>query len=192
MTSSTPTRHGRLPSGKAALLAGCLVPLLAACAGAAAQVQLPAKVTATRSAAVAQRPLTTRQQVIAAFTGYTSAMAAAFDSRNPAQVRQLLGPYLDTATISNAIQAFSHAWDQNEISYGSPQQHIIGVRITGSAAWVHDCADTSNSGLANARTGQVVPGTLGSPHDNLVTRLNQVGGHWFIGVQTIEDVPCKP
>ena len=192
MTSLTPQRHGRLPSGKAAVLAGCLAPLLAACAGAAAQVQLPAKVTATRSAVPAQRTMTTRQQVIAAFTGYTGAMAAAFDSRSPGRVRQLLGPYLDGATISNAIQAFSHAWDQHEISYGSAAQHIIGVRITGAAAWVHDCANTSNSGLAYAGTRQVVPGTLGSPDDNLVTRLNLVGGRWTIGVQTIEDVPCKP
>jgi len=173
-----------------ALLAACLVPLLAACAGAAAQVHLPAKAAATTSARPAPVPLTPRQQVVSAFTGYTAAMAAAFDSRSPAQVRELLHPYLDRATISNAIQAFSHAWNQNEVSYGHPVQHIIGVRIRGRTAWVHDCDDTSNSGLAYAGTGQVVPGTLGSPDDNLVTRLSLIGGHWHVGVQTIEDVPC--
>jgi hypothetical protein len=193
MTSSTSQRAGRMPLCLTAMLAACLAPLLAACAGAAAQVHLPAKAAATRSAAPAAPPAQTpRQQVVAAFTGYTAAMAAAFDSRSPAQVRQLLRPYLDRATISNAIQAFSRAWGQNEISYGHAVQHIIGVKVRGGTAWVHDCDDTSKSGLAYAGTGQVVPGTLGSPDANLVTRLDLVGGHWHVGVQTVEDVPCTP
>jgi hypothetical protein len=37
-----------------------------------------------------------------------------------------------------------------------------------------------------------VPGTLGTAEDNLVTRLDLVRGHWVIGIQTIEDVPCTP
>ena len=190
MTSSSPPRRGRLPLGRAALLVACLAPVLAACGGAAAQVQLPAKAVATRSAAPPAPPLTARQQVVVAFTGYTAAMAAAFDSRSAAQVRQLLRPYLDQATIANAIRSFSQAWGQHEVSYGHPEQHIIGVRIRGAAAWVHDCDDTSGSGLAYT-SGQVVPGTLGSPHENLVTRLNRVDGHWLFGIQTIEDVPCQ-
>jgi hypothetical protein len=190
MTSSDPPRLGRLPAARAALLAACLAPLLAACGGAAAQVQLPVKAAAATSAQPAAAPLTPRQQVVVAFTGYTVAMTAAFNSHSPAQVRQLLGPYLDKATISNAVRAFSQAWDQHEVSYGRAEHHIIGVTIRGSAAWVHDCDDTSGSGLAYS-TGQVVPGTLGSPHENLVTRLNRVSGHWLVGVQTIEDVPCQ-
>jgi hypothetical protein len=192
MTSPSPQRCGRLPAGLAALLAACLVPLLAACAGAAAQVRLPAKPRATAAAAPAPAPqrLTPRQQVIAAFTGYTTAMAAAFDSRSPAEVRQLLSPYLSAATIANAVRAFGQAWRQNEISFGQPEHHIISVRIAGTAAWVHDCDDTSKSGLEYAGTGQIVPGSVGSVDDNLVTRLNLVGGHWVIDVQTVEDVPC--
>jgi hypothetical protein len=194
MTSSTPPRLGRLPSALAALLAASLAPLLAACGGAAAQVQLPAKVAATTSAPAAapEQALSPRQQVVVTFSRYTSAMAAAFESRSAAQVRQLLSPYLDEATISTAVLAFSQAWSRSEVSYGHAERHIIGVRIQGAAAWVHDCDDTSSSGLAYSGTGQVVPGTLGSPHENLVTRLNLVNGHWHIAVQTVEDVPCKP
>jgi hypothetical protein len=190
MTSSNPPRLGRLRSARAALLAAGLAPLVAACGGAAAQVQLPVKAVAATSAPSAALALTPRQQVVVAFTGYTAAMTAAFDSRSPSQVRQLLGPYLDQATISNAVRAFSQAWGQHEVSYGHAAHHIIGVTIHGAAAWVHDCDDTSGSGLAYS-TGQVVPGTLGSPHENLVTRLNLVSGHWLVGVQTIEDVPCQ-
>jgi hypothetical protein len=188
MTSSNPPPLGRLPSAMAALLAAGLAPLLAACGGAAAQVQLPVKAAAATSASPAAPALTPRQQVVVAFSGYTAAMTAAFDSRSPSQVRQLLGPYLDQTTISNAVRAFSQAWGQHEVSYGHAEHHIIGVTIRGAAAWVHDCDDTSGSGLAYS-TGQVVPGTLGSPRENLVTRLNLVSGHWLVGVQTIEDVP---
>jgi hypothetical protein len=192
MTSPTPQRWCRLPAGLAVLAAACLAPLLAACAGAAAQVNLPAKTQATTSAAAsAPQRLTPRQEVISTFTGYTAAMAAAFDSRSPAEVRQLLGPYLNAATIANAVHAFGQAWRQNEVSFGQPVQHIIAVRVQGSAAWVHDCDNTSKSGLEFAGTGQIVPGSLGTVDDNLLTRLNLVDGHWVIGVQTVEDVPCS-
>ena len=105
MTSLTPQRTAAFSAGRAAVLLACLVPLLAACAGAAAQVRLPPKTTAQAVADPAARPLTAQQQVVAAYTGYTAAMSAAFDSRDAAAVRQLLGPYLDTATIKNAIRA---------------------------------------------------------------------------------------
>jgi hypothetical protein len=57
---------------------------------------------------------------------------------------------------------------------------------------VHDCDNTSQSGLEYASTGEIVPGSLGNTEDNLVTRLNLVRGHWMVWVQTIEDVPCAP
>ena len=47
------------------------------------------------------------------------------------------------------------------------------------------------AGVLTVGTGQVVPGTLGSPDENLVTRLNLVSGHWLIGIQTVEEVPCQ-
>jgi hypothetical protein len=105
---------------------------------------------------------------------------------------RLLAPYLDAATVVNATRAFRQAWAKDEVSYGQVVRHIIGVRIQGTAAWVHDCDNTSDAGLAYAGTGQIVPGTLGTAEDNLVTRLDLVRGHWVIGIQTIEDVPCTP
>jgi hypothetical protein len=194
MTSHTP-RRSRRQTRWLALLVACLAVLLAACTAAAPTVSLPAKTkapVAKAAAASVQRPLSMRQQVIAAYTGYATAMAAAFDSRSPSQVRQLLVPYLSRATIRNAIQAFGKAWANDEVSYGHVERHIIGVRILGTAAWVHDCDNTSDSGLEYASTNQIVPGSLGITDDNLVTRLNLVHGHWVVWVQTIEDVSCTP
>lgn len=179
--------------GRLLLLAACIVSLLAACTSTNGRAHLPAKAPAAVTASASTSPrLPRRQQVIAAYVGYATAMAAAFASRSPAMVRQLLGPYLDAATIRNAIAAFNRAWANGEVSYGRVARHIIGVRIHGAAAWVHDCDDASNSGLAYASTGQPVPGTLGTPDEDIVTRLNLVRGHWMVAVQTVEDLACKP
>ena len=174
---------------------GPLAPLTAACAAAAPPVHLPARTAtppAKAAAASDQRPESARQQVVAAFLGYTTAMTDAFNSRSAAEVRQLLQPYLDAATVRNAVRAFGQAWAKHEVSYGQVQRHIIGVRILGNAAWVHDCDNTSNSGLEYAGTGQIVQGSLGTADDNVVTRLNRVHDHWVVYVQTIEDLPCRP
>jgi hypothetical protein len=170
----------------------CIVTLLVGCAGPATSVPLPPKATPTRAASVSKpRPLSPRQLVIAAYTGYSSAMAAAFDSRSAARVRRLLRPYLDRAAINSAVHAFSKAWAKDEISYGHTVLHILTVKISGTAAWVHVCDNSSNSGLRYARTGEIVPGSVGIPDDNVVTRLNRIHGHWQVYIQTIEDVPCK-
>jgi hypothetical protein len=195
MTSQTRRRMRVVPQKWRAIAAFSIPPLIAACAAVAPQVHLPARAKAPparAAAAAARRPISQRQQVIAAYLGYTTAMTDAFNSRSVAQVRQLLGPYLDAATVRNAIRAFGQAWARDEVSYGQVERHIVDVRIQGSAAWVHDCDNTSNSGLEYSGTGQIVPGSLGSVDDNLVTRLNFVRGHWVVYVQTIEDVSCRP
>jgi hypothetical protein len=195
MTSQTWQRTGCRPPAWLSVVVICAVPLLAGCAATAPLVHLPAKPaahSAQAADATVQQSLSPRQQVIAAYLGYTTAMTDAFNSRSPAEVRQLLAPYLDAATVRNAIRAFGQAWAKDEITYGQVERHIIGVSIQGTAAWVHDCDNTSNSGLAYASTDQIVPGSLGISDDNLVTRLNFVRGHWVVYVQTIEDVSCAP
>ncbi len=195
MTFQTWHRSGwRLPAWLAVIVASA-APVLVACTATAPLVRLPARPRAhpaTAAAVTVQRLPSARQQVISAYLGYTTAMTDAFNSRSAAQVRVLLGPYLNAATVRNAIHAFSQAWARGEITYGEIERHIIGVSVEGSAAWVHDCDNTSNSGLAYASTDQIVPGSLGIADDNLVTRLSLVRGHWVVDVQTIEDASCTP
>lgn len=170
-----------------------LMPLLAACAGAASSVQLPSKGASAHTTSVRnpRRP-STRDQVIAAFTGYNTALRAAGNSRSAARVRQLMRPYISSATITNLIRFDRSIWSKDEIFYGRVVYHILAVRVDGDHAFVHDCDNTSGSGLENASTGEVVRGSIGVSHQNIVTRLNLVDGRWLIGLQTIEDVPCKP
>jgi hypothetical protein len=173
-----------------AVLACGLASVLAACSGAAAQVKLPPKARPA-GAAVTARPvsLPPRQQVIAALTGYVSALGQADQSRSPGIARRLLRPYVAASRITGLVQAVQGIWAQGETFYGQDEMHVLSVRVDGHHAFVHDCDDTSGMGLADA-SGHPVPGTAGVPADNLMTRLNLIGGRWLVEFQLVEDVPC--
>ncbi len=171
---------------------GCAGPALAGCGEVTNTVSLPPKTTPTHAAVASKpRPLSERQDIVAAFTGYNEALRSAGNSRSPAEVRRLMRPYLPAGTISNLIKFDQSIWAKGELFYGRIVRHILAVHIDGNHAFVHDCDNTSGAGLEDARTGQVVPGSLGISDDNVITRLNLVRGRWLVGIQTIEDVPCK-
>lgn len=175
-------------------LAVCAGVVLAACEPTTSSAQLPPKTAHTPAAQVSrqQHGKSRRQQVVSAFTGYNAALRRANNSRNPARVRQLMRPYLNSATITNLIRLDRSIWAKGEVFYGHVAYHVLTVQIDGDHAFVHDCDNTSGSGLENATTGQLIPGSLGVRDQNIITRLNLVHGRWLIGLQTIEDVPCKP
>lgn len=171
----------------------CVAVALSGCGEVATSVRLPPK-TAPTHAAVATKPRrrSERQQVLAAFTGYNTALRKAGNSRSVAEVRSLMRPYLDSATIANLIRFDRSLWSKHEVFYGQVVYHVLSVQVDGDHAFVHDCDNTSGAGLEDDKTGQLIPGSLGVKDQNIVTRLNLVHGRWLIGLQTIEDVPCKP
>lgn len=169
-------------------LAACLA--LVACSGPAAEVQLPARPTATPSIATSRAVLTPRQQVVSALTGYTTALGAADRSMSKPAARELLRPYLAASRIGGLVRAISAIWARGERFYGVDVLHISSVRIKGRRAFVHDCDDTIGMSLADSVTGHTVPGSAGLARDNVLTRLDLVHGHWLVAFQLVEDVPC--
>jgi hypothetical protein len=184
----SPTRA--LAGGAIAL---SVVSMVAACGG-QASVSLPGKALpgkAPAAAAASAPALSARQQVVTAYTGYLSALAAADDSRSAARARAILGKYLPASTIGSAVSAFRAYWRRGEVSYGSVVPHLLRVRVSGDRAYVHDCQDTTGSGLADARTGQAIPGTMGTGYENLITRLQRVRGRWLVMIQTVLVASCQ-
>jgi hypothetical protein len=176
-----------------ALLVACLASSLAACSGAAAQVQLPARpAAATRAAPGPPAALTQRQQVIAALAGYVTALGQAEQSGSRAAARRILGPYLAADRIAGLVQAVSSIWASGDAFYGQDVLHILTVRIERGHAFVHECDNTSGMGLEYAASGQAVPGSSGVADDNVVTRLELAEGHWLVESQLPEEVPCAP
>jgi hypothetical protein len=175
------------------MVAACAISVVTACSGEPAQVELPAK-RAAATMAVSREPVsaTTRQQVVAALTGYAAALSRAEQSGSVTMARRLLRPYLAASRIGGLVEAVSGMWVRGDRFYWEDVLHILGVRIDGHRAFVHDCDDTSGMGLQDAATGQVLPGSAGVQHANLVTRLEQVAGHWLVESQVPEGVPCAP
>src|SRR5260370_754691 len=68
---------------------------------------------------------------------------------------------------------------------------LAGLGLAGGDAAVHDCADFSNAGVQDARTGQVV-GSLGSPHVNLISTLVFLHGRWLVSNQVPVVLSCVP
>jgi hypothetical protein len=177
--------------GRTALIAAAMAPALAACNGTATPVALPVR---SPSAATPASPtaavLSAQQQVMAARTNYTLAIGDAEKSRSAAAARELLRPYLAAGQIDALVQTMSGIWAKGEIFYGQDVLHILRVSVTDNTAFVYDCDDTSSMGLKYAATGQVVPGSGGTPDMNLITRLGLVGGHWLVQFQVVVDEPC--
>ena len=171
--------------------AGVLI-LATGCSASPASVALPKRASPGTAVKSAVPRLTPRQQVIAAYTGYTQALPEAESTQSAAQVRSMMAPYLSAGAVVALLRTFRAAWQKHEISYGSPVTHIIRVTITGNRAVVDDCANDSHSGLEDARTGQAITATLGPSRVNLVTRLARVRGSWQIGLQNVLLVPCAP
>jgi hypothetical protein len=183
----------RVPLVAVAMVAACTVPVLTACSMQTAQVRLPLRpVAATSAPLLAGAAATPRQEVLAVLTGYTAALGQAEQARSGTEARRLLRPYLAASRIGGLLAAVGAIWARGDRFYGEDVLHVIGVRIDGHRAYVHDCDDTAGMGLENAATGQAVPGSAGVPDANLVTRLDQVAGHWLVESQVPESVPCAP
>jgi hypothetical protein len=182
----------RMGRRRAVVVAATVAPALAACNGTTAPpVSLPSRaVSATPAASSPRAALSAQQQVIAARTSYTVAVGEAERSGSATEARKLLGPYLAADRIDDLVQTMTTIWAKGEVFYGQDILHILRVTVAGTTAFVYDCDDTSSMGLKYAVTGEVVPGSEGSPEMNLVTRLNLSGGHWLVQFQVVEDEPC--
>ncbi len=165
---------------------------VAGCGGQPA-VALPHKAAAPDSpaAAASAAPLTPRQQVVAAYTGYWQALGQALDTRSAQSARAILAQYAPPASIASLISGFETEWARGEIQYGRPVQHILSVQVTGNHAAVHDCADFSHAGVQDARTGQVI-GSLGNSRVNMISTLVRAHGRWLVSNQVPVVVPCVP
>lgn len=181
-----PTPGRRLPRfGIAALGVGLAVLTLAAgCGNGSKKATLPPTSGSTGGASPstsASASLSADQAIRQIYTAFLAASDKAKTA--PAeQIRQILaqyvkaGPYLDFL-VRDSLQV----QEQGRIPWGTVFPHITKIDLTGTSATIHDCSDDSKSGLADKKTGKVVPGTVGGVYDTTVAKLEQGGdGRWLI------------
>lgn len=191
MRRSRSRRHLLTDRHRAVMVAAALAPALASCGGTAPRLSLPPK-SPSATPAVPSTPagVSAQQQVIAARTGYTLAIGEAERSQSATEARHLLRPYLAADRIDGLVQTMTSIWTKGQVFYGQDVLHIVRVTVTATAAFVYDCDDTSGMGLKYAATGEVVPGSEGTPDMNLITRLDLVSGHWLVQFQVVVGQPC--
>jgi hypothetical protein len=170
---------------------------LAACGASGASVCLPPKQSSAlaATAAASAAPTSVKQAVIDAYVAFWRASSRAEKTDNATRAQAVLAPYVASPYISYMISGMQSAWAKGEVSWGTSVEHIQSVIVATlnsgeQTAVVRDCQDDSHSGLADARTGSLVPGTLGSAEQELYTSMGLVNGHWLIEQVTFTGDTC--
>lgn len=177
-----------IPVGLAALV------LLAGCGG-GGTVPLPAKSSSLRApsaSASVSAPDSARAQVIAAYTGYFPASKAA-EAATPARARAILASYAAQPYLNDVLAQMVDYRTRGETAWGYVVPHVTKVTVNGHLAEVYDCQDASHAALANASTGDVIPGTTGSVRTYLIASLARGrDGRWRITSLAHVAVSCSP
>ncbi|WP_327586981.1 hypothetical protein OHA25_08210 [Nonomuraea sp. NBC_00507] len=111
-----------------------------------------------------------------------------------AQARKLLAPYVAGEFLDEQVQKIGTYQAENQEPYGQPTVHIMRVTLgPGNTASLHDCLDFSKAGLADRRTHQLIPGTLGSSRTHVAADFKRGSdGRWRLtSVMQLEE-PCSP
>jgi predicted small lipoprotein YifL len=191
MTCDRPLAVCRAAAGLAAIAS------LAACGTSTPTVTLPPKQSSAPAATASSSgaPASAKQAVIDAYLAFWPESSQAEKTGNATKARAILAPYVVSAYISYMISGMQSAWAEGEVSWGTTVEHIQSVTVATlnsgeRTAVVRDCQNDSDSGLANARTGALVAGTLGSAEQELYTSMGLVNGHWLIEQVTFVGDTC--
>ena len=190
----------RPPRRLSPLLLLALLSLLAAGCTAPRQVAIPGRLrtpsavapASPASPSPAHAPPSTRQRVVAAYRGYWRAYEAAWRSRNPARVRQILARYVVPGGIGLDLTSDRQLWARHQAPDGAAVPHVLSVRLHGRTAALHDCLDLSHLGDADTRTGQLIPDSFGPPRMNFYVTLVLASGQWLVRTFAEAVQPCRP
>lgn len=131
-------------------------------------------------------------QVIAAYTAFVPALTAA-EPQSQARAAAMLAPYAAQPYLGHALAQMAWYRAHDEVSWGYLVPHVTSVQITGGQAVVRDCQDASNAWLVSTVTGEVIPGSIGSPRTYLVAVLVRgKDGRWRLTLLAHVTEPCSP
>ena len=168
--------------------------LVADCGG-QASVPLPSHSPSVHAPTTSPSPADTgsvRTQVIAAYTAYFPASAAA-EAAAPSRAQAILASYAAQPYLRNVLAQMASYRARDEVASGYVIPHVIRVTVSGRLATVYDCQDASRATLTNTRTGKITPPLKGSARTYLIASL-ALGkdGRWRITSLAHVAVPCSP
>jgi len=131
-------------------------------------------------------------QVIAAYMAFFPALTAA-EPQPQARAAAMLAPYAAQPYLGHVLAQIAWYQAHDELAWGFLTPHVTSVQIIGGQAVVRDCQDASNAWLVSTVTGEVIPGTIGSPRTYLVAVLVRGGdGRWRLTLLAHVAGPCSP
>ncbi len=105
----------------------------------------------------------------------------------------MLAPYVAEPYLGHLLAGMARYRVRNETAWGHVVPHITEVTVNGGGALVRDCQDDSHAGLADSRTGAVLPHSAGSAQTNIVATLTRGSdGRWRMTALEQLDAPCEP
>lgn len=112
----------------------------------------------------------TKQAIIDTYTGLWPAIKRA--ERVPAaQRRQVLSRHLEEPELGSLLQQIAEHEADGLRVYGQAVVHVTDVEVRGQKATLHDCRDSSQTGLIDEDTGEKV--TVGVEEDHVIATLAQ-------------------
>lgn len=166
--------------GAAAVVAGC---------ASQGSVALPSRAA---PASAARTPATPEAAAAQAYTEYWPvSVRAAKLPRDRA--RPLLEQHLTGEAMKQEL-AGAAEWQRKHFEpWGHAIVHVMTVEVKGRIARLTECQDASRAGVANARTHQLIPGTVGSRRVHIRAELHQgADGQWRLSQKEILETPCTP
>jgi hypothetical protein len=164
-------RHRSHVTGTAAL---ALALIAGSCGGHASKITLPSTTPpaapSSSSASASASSQTAKDAVIAAYTGYLTAVNKAILAP-PEQTRPILRDYATGAYLDFEVHQVAVHRAAREEPWGKVVTHVTNVELASSSAKVHDCQDASNAGLADQRTHRLIPNSRGTATNNLIADM---------------------
>jgi hypothetical protein len=94
--------------------------------------------------------------------------------------------------ITEQLRGIRNLQAKQREPWGRVTIHVSAVEVTGNIARLSDCQDVSQSGLADSRTHQLIPGTRGSTRPvNYSVRLHRGDdSRWRVSAVRAMEAPC--
>jgi hypothetical protein len=125
--------------------------------------------------------------VLATYTAFWKALPEA-SHLSGAPREAVLTQYLVNPALSKISGTLAAADAFHRTVYGEVVLRPLKVTVTGDQAEVRDCQDTSNSGIADLKTGNKV--TRGIPRALVITTLVFSGDSWRIATIDYQGPKC--
>lgn len=111
----------------------------------------------------------------------------------PERARVLLSPFATGVYLDNVVENIRSAQAKQQHPWGHVVIHLTKITVKGHEATVVDCQDTSKAGMADSRTGRLIPGSIAKQVAHIHARLERGSdAQWRVNQLIVAEKPCTP